>query len=200
RCARKHRSSVVSICCSGRSRRAEPRPTRRRRSSAPGTRPPACAMMATIQKSRGHSTWCWQRHGSGMSGSTREAKPAIGGRSKMNVGPPFAIGFGYDTHRLAPARRLVLGGVDIPHDRGLEGHSDADVLLHAVMDALLGAAGLQDIGHFFPNTDARWKDADSRALLRVVADRLTEDGWRIGNVDSVLVAEEPRVAPHPEAM
>src|SRR5690606_7857065 len=86
------------------------------------------------------------------------------------------------------------------HDRGLEGHSDADVLLHAVMDALLGAAGLQDIGHFFPNTDERYAGANSRDLLRIVRDEVTSRGWNIGNVDATLVAEAPRIAPHIDAM
>ena len=110
--------------------------------------------------------------------------------------PPFAVGIGYDVHRFAEGRPLVLGGVEIPSPRGLEGHSDADVLLHAMCDALLGAAGLPDIGHFFPNSDERWKDAASTELLRDVAARLAEDGWQVGNLDSVLVAEQPKVAPH----
>ncbi len=110
------------------------------------------------------------------------------------------IGQGYDVHRFAEGRRLVLGGVEIPHARGLDGHSDADVLLHAIMDALLGAAGLPDIGHFFPNTDARWKDADSRDLLREVRAIIGRDSWMIGNIDATIVAEAPRVGPHIDAM
>jgi len=114
--------------------------------------------------------------------------------------PPFRIGFGYDVHRFASGRRLVLGGVEIPHSRGLDGHSDADVLLHAIMDAILGAAGMRDIGHHFPNTDERWRGADSRALLREVARIVAEKGWRVGNVDCSIVAEEPKVNPHVAAM
>lgn len=105
------------------------------------------------------------------------------------------IGHGYDIHRTAPGRRLVLGGVACDADFGLEGHSDADCLTHAVCDALLGAAGLPDIGHHFPNTDPRWKDADSQELLRAVVATLRERGWRPVNVDATLVAERPRIAP-----
>lgn len=114
----------------------------------------------------------------------------------MNV----RIGQGYDVHRFAPDRRLVLGGVEIPHDRGLLGHSDADVLCHAIADALLGAVSLGDIGRHFPDTDPRWRDADSIVLLRAVTAMLRERGWRVGNVDATLVAEEPRVAPYVGAM
>ena len=110
--------------------------------------------------------------------------------------PPFAVGTGYDVHPFAAGRRLVLGGVEIPSELGLLGHSDADVLLHALCDALLGAAGLPDIGHFYPSGDPRWKDADSRNLLRDVAARLRELGWLVGNVDCVVIAEKPRVYPN----
>lgn len=113
---------------------------------------------------------------------------------------PFSIGQGYDVHRFAEGRRMVLGGVEIPFDRGLDGHSDADVLLHALCDALLGAAGLGDIGHFFPNTSEAWKDADSRDLLREVVDRIGAEGWAVGNVDCVVIAEAPKVGPHIPAM
>lgn len=110
------------------------------------------------------------------------------------------VGFGYDIHPLVEGRRLVLGGVEIPHSTGLDGHSDADVLLHAVMDALLGAAGLPDIGHLFPNTDERWRGASSRHLLREVAARVRETGYRPSNVDVTLIAERPKIAPHIPAM
>lgn len=109
------------------------------------------------------------------------------------------VGLGYDVHPFAAGRRLVLGGVEIPHDRGLAGYSDADVLLHAVMDALLGAAGLGDIGVHFPPTDPRWQGADSRELVRTVR-RLLEPGWRVVNVDATLLAEAPRIGPYREAM
>lgn len=112
----------------------------------------------------------------------------------------FRIGHGYDVHRFAPGRRLVLGGVEIPHERGLDGHSDADVVLHALMDALLGAAGLPDIGHLFPNTDPQWRGADSRGLLRAVMARLVQAGYAVGNVDISIVAEAPKIAPHIPAM
>ena len=110
------------------------------------------------------------------------------------------IGQGFDVHALVAGRRLVLGGVDIPHDKGLDGHSDADVLLHALCDALLGAAALGDIGRHFPDTDPAFKGADSRKLLREVAVRLVRAGFRIVNVDTTVVAQAPRVAPHVAAM
>ena len=103
------------------------------------------------------------------------------------------IGHGYDVHRLVPDRKLILGGVEIPYVHGLLGHSDADVLLHAVMDALLGAAALRDIGYHFPDTDMRYKGADSRMLLRCVRDKLEEAGFRVGNVDVTLIAQKPRL-------
>lgn len=106
------------------------------------------------------------------------------------------IGQGYDVHRLVEGRPLVLGGVTIPWEKGLLGHSDADVLLHAVMDALLGAAALGDIGHLFPDTDGRYEGADSRALLRSVKALLTENRFTVGNVDATLVAQKPKIAPY----
>jgi 2-C-methyl-D-erythritol 2,4-cyclodiphosphate synthase len=104
------------------------------------------------------------------------------------------VGQGFDVHALVPGRRLVIGGVVIPHDKGLEGHSDADVLLHAICDALLGAAALGDIGRHFPDTDERYAGADSRALLREVRKKIKD--FRILNVDATLVAQAPRMAPH----
>jgi len=106
------------------------------------------------------------------------------------------IGQGYDVHALVPGRKLVIGGVTIPFERGLAGHSDADVLIHAVCDALLGAAALGDIGRHFPDTDPRYKDADSRALLREVAAKVRGAGFSIANLDATLHAEAPRMAPH----
>ncbi len=103
------------------------------------------------------------------------------------------IGHGYDVHRLVEGRKLILGGVEIPHTVGLLGHSDADVLLHAVMDALLGAAGLRDIGYHFPDTDMRYKGADSRMLLREVKDKLDAEGFRVGNVDVTMIAQAPKL-------
>ncbi|OQB40046.1 MAG: 2-C-methyl-D-erythritol 2,4-cyclodiphosphate synthase [Candidatus Latescibacteria bacterium ADurb.Bin168] len=110
------------------------------------------------------------------------------------------IGQGYDIHPLVAGRRLILGGVDIPSDVGLEGHSDADVLVHAIMDALLGALALGDIGQHFPNTDDRYKDTDSIQLLDKVAQLVGQHGARVVNVDSTVVAERPRIAPHIPAM
>lgn len=110
------------------------------------------------------------------------------------------VGEGWDVHALVPGRRLVIGGVEIPYDRGLLGHSDADVLLHAITDALLGAAGLGDIGTHFPDTDAQFSGADSSVLLAEAARRVRAQGWRIGNVDSTVVAQAPRLAPHIAAM
>jgi 2-C-methyl-D-erythritol 2,4-cyclodiphosphate synthase len=106
------------------------------------------------------------------------------------------IGNGYDIHRLGPDRDLILGGVKLPHSLGLEGHSDADVLTHAIMDAMLGALSLGDIGHYFPPTDDQWKGADSLKLLEAVNGLLTERGWRVSNIDSVIVAEQPKMKPH----
>jgi 2-C-methyl-D-erythritol 2,4-cyclodiphosphate synthase len=112
----------------------------------------------------------------------------------------FRIGQGYDTHALVAGRRLVLGGVAIPHDRGLLGHSDADALLHAITDALIGAAGLGDIGRHFPDTDPRYAGADSRALLRAAFELVESHGWSVVNVDATIVAQAPKMAPHIPAM
>ena len=106
------------------------------------------------------------------------------------------IGHGYDVHRLVEGRRLILGGVEIPWEKGLLGHSDADVLTHALMDALLGAAALGDIGHLFPDRDPAYEGADSVELLRRVVRLLEEKGWRIGNVDVTVLAQRPKLAPH----
>jgi 2-C-methyl-D-erythritol 2,4-cyclodiphosphate synthase len=106
------------------------------------------------------------------------------------------VGVGYDVHRLVEGRTLRLGGVIVPYERGLAGHSDADVLLHAITDALLGAAGLGDIGTHFPPTDPAFKNADSRVLLQLAAGRVRAAGWQVGNIDSTIVAERPRMAPH----
>ena len=110
------------------------------------------------------------------------------------------IGHGYDVHRLVEGRRLILGGVEIPYEKGLLGHSDADVLTHAVMDALLGAAALGDIGKLFPDSDPAYAGADSLALAAIVAKRLAEAGYRIGNVDATVLAQAPKLAPHIFAM
>jgi len=106
------------------------------------------------------------------------------------------IGQGSDIHALVSGRKLIIGGVEIPHDRGLLGHSDADVLLHAVIDALFGAAGLGDIGRHFPDTDERYKGVDSRVLLRAARELLVQAGWRIVNIDSTISAQRPKMAPH----
>lgn len=110
------------------------------------------------------------------------------------------VGFGYDVHRLVEGRPLILGGVSIPHDQGLDGHSDADVLLHALMDALLGAAGLRDIGYHFPPSDPAYKGADSLKLLEHVVGLLAQEGFRPVNCDMTLLAERPKIGPHVEAM
>lgn len=106
------------------------------------------------------------------------------------------IGHGYDVHRLVEGRKLILGGVEIPYELGLDGHSDADVLLHAVSDALLGAAGLGDIGLHFPDTDPQYKGADSRGLLRVVGEKVAAAGYRISNIDVTMIAQRPKLRPH----
>lgn len=110
------------------------------------------------------------------------------------------VGEGWDVHQLVEGRKLILGGVEIPYDKGLLGHSDADALLHAITDALLGAAGLGDIGRHFPDTDQQFKGADSGVLLADVANRVRAAGWQIGNVDSTIVAQAPKIAPHIAAM
>ena len=110
------------------------------------------------------------------------------------------IGIGCDTHRLTEGRNLILGGVKIPHTKGLLGHSDADALVHAVIDALLGAAGLGDIGTLFPDTDMKYKDISSLVLLKETAKRLDEAGYKIGNIDTVIIAQKPKLAPYKKQM
>jgi 2-C-methyl-D-erythritol 2,4-cyclodiphosphate synthase len=110
------------------------------------------------------------------------------------------IGNGFDVHALVAGRKLILGGVAIPYDRGLDGHSDADVLLHAVCDAILGALALGDLGTHFPDTDPRWKDVDSRVLLRHVVSVASTERWLTGNLDATLIAQAPKLAPHVPAM
>ena len=118
----------------------------------------------------------------------------------MQLPTQLRVGEGWDTHALVPGRRLVLGGVEIPYERGLLGHSDADALLHAITDALVGAAGLGDIGRHFPDTDERFRGADSVVLLQEAARRVRAEGWQVANVDSTVVAQAPKLAPHIEAM
>ncbi len=113
---------------------------------------------------------------------------------------PYRVGIGFDFHPLKAGRRLVLGGVEIPHPEGLDGHSDADVLLHAVADALLGAAGLKDIGTYFPDDDPRYQDVSSLQLLEKIYRLIRGKGFRVGNLDLVVIAEKPRIKPHVEAI
>lgn len=113
---------------------------------------------------------------------------------------PFRIGQGLDVHRLVEGRRLILGGVEIPHEQGLLGHSDADALLHAITDAILGAAALGDIGRLFPDTDPTFSGADSRVLLREAVRRVHEAGWQVVNIDATVIAQAPKIAPHAAAM
>ena len=117
---------------------------------------------------------------------------------RMEVG--MRIGIGYDVHRLEEGRKLIIGGVTIPHHLGLLGHSDADVLLHAVTDALLGALALGDIGKHFPDTDERYKDQDSRLFLRLAYDLVKKEGYQLGNLDCVLMAQKPKLAPYMDKM
>ena len=123
----------------------------------------------------------------------------IAERNDMNDFP-FRIGQGYDCHALVPGRKLIIGGVLIPHSTGLLGHSDADVLIHAIMDALLGAAGLPDIGHFFPDSDVRFDGACSLELLKQVSRHITKQNYLIGNIDSTVIAEKPKISEYIEAM
>lgn len=118
----------------------------------------------------------------------------------MKKAPPYRIGQGYDCHALVPGRALIMGGVKIPHRLGLLGHSDADVLLHAITDALFGAAGLGDIGRHFPDSDPNYAGADSRTLLKDAGRRVREAGYEIGNIDATVIAQAPKMAPHIPAM
>lgn len=110
------------------------------------------------------------------------------------------IGQGYDVHQLVEGRKLIIGGIEIPHEKGLLGHSDADVLLHAITDAIIGAVAKRDIGHFFPDTDAAYKDADSAELLRKVFLEVKQEGYRLSNLDCTIIAEQPKMARHIDAM
>ena len=110
------------------------------------------------------------------------------------------IGIGYDVRKLVENRKLIIGGVTIPHEKGLDGHSDADVLVHAIMDSLLGALAMGDIGKFFPDTDMKYKDVDSMLLLKEVASFIDEKGYKIGNIDSVIIAQQPKMAPFIDSM
>jgi 2-C-methyl-D-erythritol 2,4-cyclodiphosphate synthase len=110
------------------------------------------------------------------------------------------VGIGYDVHQLVPGRKLFLGGVEIPHDKGLEGHSDADVLMHAICDAVLGALGQKDIGTFFPNTDPRWRNVPSKVFLQEAARQIAFKKGKIINIDATLIAQEPKISPHIDAM
>jgi len=112
----------------------------------------------------------------------------------------FRIGFGYDSHRFEEGRRLVLAGVELPGETGLKGHSDADVVIHALIDSMLGAAALGDIGSHFPDTDDRWRGADSTKLLLSVVDEVDEAGWSVGNVDITIICERPKLRPHVDTM
>ncbi|MFN5542820.1 MAG: 2-C-methyl-D-erythritol 2,4-cyclodiphosphate synthase [Betaproteobacteria bacterium] len=118
----------------------------------------------------------------------------------MTITVPFRVGHGFDVHQLVSGRKCIIGGVEIAYEKGLLGHSDADVLLHAICDALLGAAALGDIGKHFPDTDPRYKGIDSRALLRRVANLVHTEGYQIGNIDATIIAQAPRMAPHIAAM
>jgi 2-C-methyl-D-erythritol 2,4-cyclodiphosphate synthase len=121
-------------------------------------------------------------------------------RPSEEMRPAMRVGVGYDSHRLVEGRPLILGGVSVPFERGLLGHSDGDALLHAIGDALCGAAGLPDIGQMFPDTDSAWKDADSWKLLHLISQRVLGAGWQVENVDAVVIAQRPKLSPHIGAM
>lgn len=114
--------------------------------------------------------------------------------------PSFRVGFGFDVHQLMEGKDFWLGGINVPHTKGAVGHSDADVLIHAICDALLGAAGLRDIGFYFPNTDNKYKGIDSKKLLAEVISKLEEQGFKVGNIDCTLCAEQPKINPHIDKM
>lgn len=126
--------------------------------------------------------------------------PSVHKPEVLNNIMDFRIGFGYDLHRLVHGRKLILGGVEIPSSKGLLGHSDADVLIHAICDALLGAAGMRDIGYQFPDTDPEYKNIDSKKLLLRVRELIRNKGWHIVNIDSTLVLQSPRISPYIEEM
>ncbi len=139
------------------------------------------------------------------SATSEPSTPVVSAGSAAVPGVPDSVllprvGIGLDVHALAAGRRLMLGGVEIPHDAGLAGHSDGDALVHAVIDALLGAANRGDIGQWFPSSDVRWAGANSLDLLRVVTDALRAEGWQIGNIDATVIAQQPRIGPHIGAM
>jgi 2-C-methyl-D-erythritol 2,4-cyclodiphosphate synthase len=121
-------------------------------------------------------------------------------RPAEGVRPAMRVGVGYDSHRLVEGRPLILGGVTVPFERGLLGHSDGDALLHAIGDALCGAAGLPDIGQMFPDTDSSWQDVDSWKLLHLISQRVLAAGWQVENVDAVVIAQRPKLSPHIGAM
>ena len=121
-------------------------------------------------------------------------------KEKSLTNMQFRVGLGYDVHQLVEGRKLILGGIEIPHEKGALGHSDADVLLHAICDAILGAAGKKDIGYYFPNTSSEFKDADSKILLEHVIKIVEKDGWTVNNVDATLVLEKPKINPHIDKM
>ncbi len=110
------------------------------------------------------------------------------------------IGIGYDVHKLVTGRKLIIGGIEIPHHLGLDGHSDADVLIHAIADSILGALAKKDIGHLFPDTDDSFKDIDSKILLKKVVEVMETEGYRIGNIDSIIIAQKPKIAPYIDEM
>lgn len=145
----------------------------------------------------GLSRQAWRSPLGAASGALRVLQPL---QDDSIVADMIHVGIGYDVHRLAEGRKLILGGVDIPHAKGLEGHSDADVLMHAVCDAVLGALGEGDIGHFFPNTDPRWRGAASKIFLQEAARQVTFHEGRLINVDATIIAQAPKLAPHINAM
>ncbi|KAG8382194.1 hypothetical protein BUALT_Bualt05G0051400 [Buddleja alternifolia] len=131
--------------------------------------------------------------------STAEAEPEMKSEAPPKV-LPFRVGHGFDLHRLEPGYPLIIGGIDIPHDRGCEAHSDGDVLLHCVVDAILGALGLPDIGQIFPDTDPKWKGAASSVFMKEAVRLMHEAGYELGNLDSTLILQRPKLSPHKEAI
>ena len=153
---------------------------------------------AAVYEKAGGCVYLFEGEGTNLKLTSPEdfyAAQAILGGGKM-----MRVGSGYDVHAFAEGRKLILGGVEISHEKGLAGHSDADVLIHAIMDALLGAAALGDIGKHFPDTDQAYKDIDSRKLLARVGELLAQHGYRIGNIDAVVIAQAPKLSPHISAM
>src|SRR5450756_272212 len=214
RCGRYTRSAGRRHAQARRRRRADPgdRTARTPVAGADAADVPPWPAAACFEQDRDSDRRGWRHRGAGAeteagAGFHREFEGYLCGGSAVGGNHPrkpretnMRVGQGFDVHALVTGRKLIIGGVDIPNEKGLDGHSDADVLLHALCDALLGAGALGDIGRHFPDTDARYKNADSRMLLREVSRLVQEAGYRIVNIDATIIAQAPKMAPHIPSM